>query len=82
MTFKLKLSLFLLSLFTLNIIAQDKVKQPLLDSFTGTIAATNNGISLVPTFSLGDPAALLELKMTKGRFSFEPDMRFALDTKP
>ena len=82
MTFKLKLSLFLLMLFTLNIIAQDKVKQPLLDSFTGTIAATNNGISLVPTFSLGDPAALLELKMTKGRFSFEPDMRFALEGKP
>lgn len=50
--------------------------------FKGTASITNNGISLVPSFSLGDPALLLDLKFTKNRISFEPDMRFALEGKP
>jgi hypothetical protein len=53
-----------------------------LDRFYGNIQLTNNGISLVPTFSLGDPALLFDLKFVKGRHSFEPDMRFALEGKP
>lgn len=44
--------------------------------------ATHNGISLVPSFSLGDPALLFDLKFTKGKLSFEPDMRFSLEGKP
>ena len=53
-----------------------------LDDFRGTASITQNGISLVPSFSLGDPAALFDLKFIKGRFSFEPDMRFALEGNP
>ncbi|TDQ31196.1 hypothetical protein [Zeaxanthinibacter enoshimensis] len=53
-----------------------------LDDFRGTASVTHNGISLVPSFSLGDPALLFDLKSTKGRLSFEPDMRFALEGKP
>lgn len=53
-----------------------------LDDFRGTASITHNGISLVPSFSLGDPALLFDLKFTKGRVSFEPDMRFALEGKP
>ncbi|MBD0851843.1 hypothetical protein [Maribacter arenosus] len=53
-----------------------------LDDFRGTASVTHNGISLVPSFSLGDPALLFDLKFTKGRLSFEPDMRFALEGKP
>jgi hypothetical protein len=50
--------------------------------FRGQITATNNGISLVPNFSLGRPAALFDLSLGKGRFSFDPWLRFGLDTKP
>jgi hypothetical protein len=50
--------------------------------FKGSISVTNNGISLVPTFSLGKPAAIFNLAFGKGRLSFEPDMRFALEGKP
>lgn len=57
-------------------------KEPFLDEFRGTANITNNGISLVPSFSLGDPALLFDLKFIKGKFSFEPDMRFALEGKP
>ncbi len=50
--------------------------------FSGQITATNNGISLVPNFSLNKPAALFDLSMGKGRLSFDPMFRFGLDGKP
>lgn len=63
------------------IIAQED--QPrFLDDFKGTASITNNGISLVPSFSLGDPALIVDLKFIKDRYSFEPDLRFALEGKP
>lgn len=51
-------------------------------NFSGTISLTNNGLSLIPTFSLGKPAALVILSVSGKRFSFDPDMRFALEGKP
>jgi hypothetical protein len=65
----------------LNLMAQEET-EPFLDDFRGTASVTHNGISLVPSFSLGDPALLFDLKFTKGKLSFEPDMRFALEGKP
>ncbi|MBI1783341.1 MAG: hypothetical protein HYR66_18555 [Sphingobacteriales bacterium] len=53
-----------------------------ISHFSGSVNVTNNGISLVPTFSLGKPAAIFLLSVGKGRLSFEPDMRFALEGKP
>jgi hypothetical protein len=50
--------------------------------FSGSVSVTNNGLSLVPTFSLGEPAALVNLSIGGKKFSFEPDMRFALEGKP
>jgi hypothetical protein len=50
----------------------------------GTVTATNNGFSLVPTFSLGKPALMTNLSLSgKGRLSFEPMFWYsALDFKP
>jgi hypothetical protein len=50
--------------------------------FGASALITNNGISLVPTFSLGDPAVIFNIYMGKRRFSFEPDLRFSLSAKP
>jgi hypothetical protein len=50
-------------------------------SFTGAVSITNNGISLVPTFSLGKPAAMVTLVVGKGKLRFERDMRFSLEGK-
>ena len=50
--------------------------------FSGSVSVTNNGISIVPSFSLGKPAAIFNLSMGKNRFSFEPDLRFSLSGKP
>lgn len=50
--------------------------------FSGSIAATNNGISLIPTFSLNDPAVLFNFSIGGDKLSFEPDIRFAMEGKP
>ena len=49
--------------------------------FGGSASITNNGLSLVPTFSLNKPAALVILNMGK-RFTFDPEFRFSLEGKP
>jgi hypothetical protein len=49
---------------------------------SGSAYLTNNGISLVPSFSLGRPAAMVLMSIGGKKFSFDPDIRFALDGKP
>jgi hypothetical protein len=50
--------------------------------FKGAVTVTNKGISLVPTFTLGKPAAIFDLSMGKRKLYFEPQLRFALEGKP
>lgn len=53
-----------------------------ISHFSGSVSVTHNGISLIPTFSLGKPAAIILLSIGKGKLTFEPDIRFALEGKP
>jgi hypothetical protein len=53
-----------------------------MNHFRGNISITNNGLSLIPAFSLNRPAAIFELSLGGERLSFDPEMRFALDGKP
>lgn len=46
--------------------------------FNGNISVTNNGFSFIPTFSLGEPASIIDLSVGGKRFSFEPQFRFEL----
>lgn len=50
--------------------------------FSGSVSVTNNGISVIPTFSLGKPATIITLSTGKNRFSFDPELRFSLEAKP
>ena len=54
----------------------------MINHISGRIATTNNGISLIPTFSLGKPALLFTLSLGKNKLSFEPDFNFSLEGKP
>ncbi|SNR45890.1 hypothetical protein SAMN04488009_1895 [Maribacter sedimenticola] len=73
-----------LCLFCFTVCAQNNNAgdNKFLHDFRGTASITHNGVSLVPSFSLGDPALLFDLKFRKDKLSFEPDMRFSLDAKP
>ena len=76
------LFLFVLSSLTYLSFSQktDSIKVPF--NFGGAVTVTNKGISLIPNLTLGKPAAILDLSMGKGKFSFEPQFRFALEGKP
>lgn len=57
----------------------DTTRQPF--HFSGSVSATHNGLSFIPTFSLEKPAAIFNLSMGR-KVRFEPEMRFGLDGKP
>ena len=68
----------------LSILSQDGFTQN-RDStlfFRSAISVTQNGFSFIPSFSLGKPAAILDLAIGNRRLSFEPQFRFALEGKP
>ena len=50
-----------------------------LSNFSGSVGITNNGFSIIPTFSLNSPATIINLAWQKNRFSFEPDIRLVPD---
>lgn len=50
--------------------------------FAGAVTVTNKGISTVPNLTLGKPAAIFDISAGKGKLSFEPQFRFALEGKP
>ena len=56
--------------------------QQAVGRFSTGASVTNNGVSLIPSFSLGKPAAIFDLSLGKKRLSFEPQFRFALTGKP
>ena len=75
--------LCILFIFISSIIfSQDSNNVNLINHISGRIATTNNGISLIPTFSLGKPALLFTLSLGKNKLSFEPDFNFSLEGKP
>ncbi|MBL7873911.1 MAG: hypothetical protein JNM78_20020 [Cyclobacteriaceae bacterium] len=50
--------------------------------FKSALSVTQNGFSFIPSFSLGKPAAILDLAIGNKRLSFEPQFRYALEGKP
>jgi hypothetical protein len=51
-------------------------------NLSGAASVTNNGISLIPNFSLNKPAAVFNASAGKNRFSFDPELAFSLEGKP
>lgn len=49
---------------------------------SGAVTITNKGISLIPALTLGKPAGIVDVAITGGALSFEPQLRFGLDGKP
>jgi len=68
-------------LFYFNLYSQQAVnlsKYHLYES----INLTNNGISFIPSLSLGKPAAIFNASIGNNKLSFEPELRFSMDGKP
>ncbi len=78
-----KITISVLILSTINFVSfsqkPDSIKAE--NYFSGSVAITNNGISPIPTLTLGKPAAIFDLSMGR-RLTFEPQFKFALEGKP
>jgi hypothetical protein len=48
----------------------------------GLMTVTNKGISTVPSFTLGKPAAILNVSIARSGFAFEPELKYGLNGKP
>lgn len=48
----------------------------------GLLTVTNKGISTVPSFTLGKPAAILNVSIARSGFAFEPELKYGLNGKP
>lgn len=70
------------SLLTLVAYSQDTESTPVNRHIGGGVTLTNNGISLLPTFSLGKPAAIFDMTVGGEKLSFDPQFRFAMEGKP
>lgn len=75
------LLLFVLLISTGVGFSQDNDSTKLVNNFGGAATITNNGISFIPTFSLGKPAAIFDMAVGR-KLSFEPQFRFSLEGKP
>ena len=62
-------------------IAQTPDSTKNISTFSGSVGFTNNGFSIIPTFSLNHSAFVANLSFRKKRFSFEPDIRLVPDAK-
>ncbi|MCP9757205.1 hypothetical protein EGI26_18755 [Lacihabitans sp. CCS-44] len=53
--------------------SMDSTQTPMV--FSGNVGFTNNGFSIIPSFSLNHPAFVANLSFRKKKLSFEPDLR-------
>uniref|UniRef100_UPI00404A66BE hypothetical protein n=1 Tax=Algoriphagus sp. TaxID=1872435 RepID=UPI00404A66BE len=74
--------IFTIFCFPHSLLAQETVSAKPTGQFGGVITATNNGVSIIPSFTLGRPALLFDLSLSGERFSFDPMLRFGMDGKP
>ncbi|TRX01997.1 hypothetical protein [Flavobacterium gawalongense] len=75
--------LLTLVLIKTSVLFSQQLDSPKNDlKFKGAISVTNNGISIIPTFTLGKPAAIVNLSVGTSRLTFEPELRFSLEGKP
>lgn len=78
-----KIIVLLITVFTCSSsFSQQKDSVKSITHFSGTASFTNNGISIVPSFSLEKPAVQFILSLGKSRFSIDPDIRFSIKGKP
>lgn len=81
---KIRVSILLIAFIGMTCLSSAQVSDSTKNesSILGSVGVTNNGISLIPSFSLEKPASIFNLSLQKGRFSFDPEFTFSLEGKP
>lgn len=65
-----------------RVAAQDSAEVAPRVALGGAITVTTKGISTVPSFTLGKPAAILDVSIARKGLSFDPQFKMGLNGKP
>jgi hypothetical protein len=49
---------------------------------TANVSLNSNGVASIPAFSLGKPAIIASVSLTKNRFSYDPVLAYGVNMKP
>jgi hypothetical protein len=81
--YRIGTTLVLLIFISFVSLSQESVDKPDSKLKAGcTFSINTNGISSIPSFSLGDPALIAAPTLTLGRFNYEPVLAYDLDIQP
>jgi hypothetical protein len=69
------------ALLSFGVFAQSSDSTQNISTFSGNIGITNNGFSIIPSFSLNHPAFVTNFSFRKKNLSFEPDIRMVPSAK-
>lgn len=72
----MKKHLFLILILLIPIVSTAQIK------LSGNVTLTSKGVSLIPSLTLDKPAIMTDLSIGKGKFSFDPSLRFSVEGKP
>lgn len=78
MKFHNLLIFLLITHLSLDVVSQNKTSEKTYH-INGGVTLTNNGISLIPSFTLGKPAVIFDLSVGGEKLSFDPQFRFDIE---
>ncbi|MFN6021029.1 MAG: hypothetical protein ACK49F_11705, partial [Bacteroidota bacterium] len=72
-------SLFMVAIMVQGVRGQSSDSTSQIVSFSGSIGITNNGFSIIPTFSLNSPATIMNFSGRKNKYRCDPQFRHVPD---
>jgi len=75
-------SLLLIFIFTISFSQETAYSLKTKLKADANVSINTNGVASIPAFSLGKPAIISSVSLTKNRFSYDPVLAYGLNLKP
>jgi len=75
-------SLLLIFIFTISFSQETADGSKTKLKAEANVSLNSNGVASIPAFSLGKPAVISSVSLTKNRFSYDPVLAYGLNLKP
>jgi len=75
-------SLLLIFIFTISFSQETADGSKTKLKAEANVSLNSNGVASIPAFSLGKPAVISSISITKNRFSYDPVLAYGLNLKP
>jgi len=75
-------SVFLIFIFTISLSQETTDGSKTKLKADANVSLNSNGVASIPAFSLGKPAIIASVSLTKNRFSYDPVLAYGVNIKP